>query len=218
MLALEVKARVENESADTLRKNGAVPAVFYGPKEEATAISVDARKLASVWREAGETTIVTLKGLGEDKDTLIHDAQFHPINGQLLHADFYVLEKGKKIKISVPLEFEGVSPAEKAGHILVKALHEIEIEVAPAELPHHLLVDLTKLANVGDHITAAQIQLPASATLITHSEEIVASVTAFVEEKEEITPAPETEILTAKPSGDGEEAASAEGGKGEKKE
>ena len=212
MLALEVKARVENESADTLRKNGAVPAVFYGPKEAATAISVDARKLASVWREAGETTIVTLKGLGEDKDTLIHDAQFHPINGQLLHADFYVLEKGKKIKISVPLEFEGVSPAEKAGHILVKALHEIEIEVAPAELPHHLLVDLTKLANVGDHITAADIQLPSSATLITNAEEIVASVTAFVEEKEEITPAPETEILTAKPT---EGADSAEG---EKKE
>jgi len=74
-----------------------VPAVFYGPKEASTAISVDARKLAHVWREAGETTIVTLKGLGEDKDTLIHDAQFHPVNGQLLHADFYVLEKGKKI-------------------------------------------------------------------------------------------------------------------------
>ena len=215
MLVLDVKARVENESADTLRKNGAVPAVFYGPKEAATAISVDARKLASVWREAGETTIVTLKGLGEDKDTLIHDAQFHPINGQLLHADFYVLEKGKKIKISVPLEFEGVSPAEKSGHILVKALHEIEIEVAPAELPHHLLVDLTKLANVGDHITAAQIKLPPSATLITHAEEIVASVTAFVEEKAEITPAPETEILTAKPA---EEAGAAEGAKGEKKE
>lgn len=218
MLALEVKARVENESADTLRKQGAVPAVFYGPKEAATAISVDARKLASVWREAGETTIVTLKGLGDDKDTLIHDAQFHPVNGQLLHADFYVLEKGKKITIKVPPEFEGVSAAEKAGHILVKALHEIEIEVTPAELPHHLPVDLTKLANVGDHITAAQIPLPPSATLITQSEEIVASVTAFVEEKEEITPAPETEILTAKPAEDAGDAASAEAGKGEKKE
>ena len=198
MLVLEVKARVENESADTLRKTGAVPAVFYGPKEKATPISVDARKLAHVWREAGETTIVTLKGLGEDKDTLIHDAQFHPVNGQLLHADFYVLEKGKKITIKVPLEFEGVAPAEKAGHILIKALHEVEIEVAPAELPHHLAVDLSVLANVGDHITAAQIKLPASATLLSHAEEIVASVTEFKEEKEEITPPPETIITTEK--------------------
>ncbi|OGG50829.1 hypothetical protein A2763_00625 [Candidatus Kaiserbacteria bacterium RIFCSPHIGHO2_01_FULL_54_36] len=207
MLALEVKPRGK-ESAEVLREKGIVPAVLYGPKEPATPIAIDARLLEHVWREAGETTIVTLKGAGEDKDTLIHDAQFHPVTGKLLHADFYVLEKGKKITINVPLEFEGLSPAEKAGHILVKALHEIEIEVAPSELPHHLIVDLTVLANVGDHITAAQISLPPSATLITHGEEIVASMTEFKEEKEEITPPPETEILTAKPAG-GEEAGDA---------
>jgi len=190
-----------------LREGGSVPAVFYGPKEESTAIAIDARKLKHVWKEAGETTIVKLTGLGEDKDTLIHDVQFHPVTSELLHADFYVLEKGKKITIKVPLEFTGAAPAEKAGHIIVKALHEIEIEVAPAELPHHLPVDMTKLENVGDHITAAQIALPSSAALITHGEEIVVSVTAFVEEKVEITPAPETVILTAKT----EEGAEAEG-------
>jgi len=214
MLALDVKARGK-ESAETLRQGGAVPAVFYGPKEASTPIAVDALKLQHVWKEAGETTVVTLKGLGEDKDTLIHDAQFHPVTGKLLHADFYVLEKGKKIKIKVPLEFSGVAPAEKAGHIIVKALHQVEIEVAPAELPHHLSIDLTQLVNVGDHITAAQIGLPPSASLITEADEIVASATAFVEEKEEITPAPETEILTAKPAAE-EGAAPAEGAKEEK--
>src|SRR3989344_5691123 len=123
MLVLEVKPRGK-ESADTLRQGGEVPAVFYGPKEKATAIAGDARKLAHVWREAGETTIVTLKGLGEDKDTLIHDAQFHPVGGQLLHADFYVVKRERNITTKRPLKLEGAAPAEKAGHILVKALHE----------------------------------------------------------------------------------------------
>ena len=217
MLVLDVKARGE-ESADILRKNGTVPAVFYGPKEASTAIVIDGLKLQHVWKEAGETTIVKLQGLGEDKDTLIHDVQFHPVTGSLLHADFYVLEKGKKIRISVPLEFEGAAPAEKAGHVIVKAMHEVEIEVAPAELPHHLAVDMTKLIEVGDHITAAQITLPPSAELITEGTEIVASATAFVEEKEEITPAPETEILTAKPATDeGAEGAAAPEAKKEEK-
>ena len=209
MLALEVKPRGK-ESAETVRAGGEVPAVFYGPKEASTAIIIDARKLAHVWKEAGETTIVTLKGVGEDKDTLIHDVQFHPVTSSLLHADFYVLEKGKKITIKVPLEFTGVAPAEKAGHIIVKALHEVEIEVAPAELPHHLAVDLTKLVTVGDHITASQIELPSSAALLTHGEEIVASVTEFKEEKAEVTPAPETVILTAKTEAAAEGAAPAE--------
>ena len=223
MLTLDVKPRTAKESAETLREKGVAPAVLYGPKEDATPIAIDLRKLEHVWKHAGQTSVVTLKGVGDDKDTLIHDVQFHPVTGRLLHADFYVLEKGKKIKIKVPLEFEGTAPAEKAGHIVVKAMHEIEIEVAPAELPHHLSVNLAVLSNVSDHITASQIALPGSASLITHAEEIVASVTEFVEEKEEITPAPETEILTAKPdeaaTGEGEAAkAPAKEEKKEKKE
>ena len=42
MLALEVKERSAKESVDALRARGAVPAVFYGPKEAATPISIDA--------------------------------------------------------------------------------------------------------------------------------------------------------------------------------
>ncbi len=210
MLALEITARKEGKSPDSLRKTGVVPAVLYGPKEGSTPISIEARKLERVWKEAGETTIITLTGVGEDKDSLIHDVQFHPVTGALLHADFYVLEKGKKITINIPLEFEGVAPAEKAGHIITKVMHEVEIEVLPQELPQHLTVDLSKLENVGDHISVSEIKLPASATLITNPEEVVASVTAFVEEKAEIEPAPETEILTAKPAAEGEGEAAAE--------
>lgn len=199
---LAVRAREANESAEDLRERGLVPAVLYGPKEPATPIAVEAPLLERVWKEAGETTVITLTGVGEDKDTLIHDAQFHPVTGALLHADFYVLEKGKKVQIAVPLHFDGVAPAEKAGHIIVKALHEVEIEVAPAELPHNLSVDLGKLENVGDHIIVGDIALPASATLLTGADEIVASVTEFKEEKAEITPAPETVILTEKQKGE----------------
>jgi len=207
MIEIEVRSRDAKESSAALRLRGVVPAVFYGPKEAATPIAIDARLLERVWKEAGETTIVKLGGIGEPKDTLIHDVQFHPVTGKVLHADFYVLEKGKKVKIDVPLEWEGVAPAEKAGHIIVKAMHEIEIEVTPAELPHHLMVDLSALADIGDRILVGDITLPPSATLITPESEIVASVTEFKEEAVEITPAPETEILTTKPSEEGTEAA-----------
>lgn len=185
MLALEIQARDGKASPEALRESGSVPAVLYGPKEAPVSIAVAVRDIERLWKEAGETTIVTLKGVGGDKDSLIRDVQIHPVTGKLLHIDFYVLEKGKKIEIAVPLEFVGEAPAEKLGHIVVKALHEIEIEVAPAELPHELEVDISSLANVGDHITVADIKLPPSATLMTDAEEIVASVTEFVEEKAE---------------------------------
>lgn len=210
MLTLDVKTRDSNESPDDIRQRGLVPAIFYGGKETATPISIDALKFDRIFREAGETTIVTLKGDGVEKDTLIHDVQIHPVTGKPLHADFYVLEKGKKITINIPLEFEGEAPAEKLGHILVKALHEIEIEVAPQELPKHLAVDITKLENVGDHILASQIKLPSSAELKSNADEIVISVIEFKEEKLDEAPAPvvPAEVIGAAPAeGEGGDAA-----------
>jgi large subunit ribosomal protein L25 len=197
MVTLSVSPKGEATN-DELRAKGAVPAVFYGPKEAPTSVAIDSLQLEKVWKQAGETTIVRISGIGEEKDALFKDVQFHPVTGKVMHADFYVLEKGKKIEIAVPLEFVGVAPAEKAGHIVVKAVHEIEIEVAPAELPHHLEVDLETLVNVGDHITAKDVKLPPSAELKTDADEIVASVTEFVEEKEE---AP-TPVVEAAPAGE----------------
>ncbi len=210
-MALEIKPR-ETESAEELRASGFVPAVFYGPKEAATAIAINGKKLEALWKEAGETTIISLQGIGEQKETLIHDVQIHPVTGQILHADFYVIEKGKKVEIAVPLEFVGQAPAEKAGHIVVKALHEIEIEVAPAELPHSLEVDISKLENVGDHITAGEIKLPPSAELKTGADEILVSITEFKEEKEEEpAPAEGAEGAEGAAPAEGEAAAPAEG-------
>ena len=202
MLSLAVKARDSKESVDTLRTKGQVPAVFYGAKEDSTPIAVDALAFDKIWREAGETSIVKLTGIGDEKETLIHDVQFHPVTDKPLHADFYVLEKGKKIKLKIPLEFIGQAPAEKAGHIVVKALHEVEIEVAPAELPKALSVELASLENVGDHIVASHIKLPSSATLVTGADEIVVSITEFKEEKIE-EPVVATPLEGAAPATEG---------------
>jgi large subunit ribosomal protein L25 len=202
MVELSVTARNVADSSEALRAQGLIPAVFYGPKQASTPVSIDERKLEKVWKEAGETTIVKLSGVGEDMDALFHDVQLHPVTGRMLHADFYVLEKGKKVRISVPLEFDGQAPAEKLGHIIVKAMHELEIEVAPAELPHHLIVDLAMLTDVGTHILASDVKLPVSAELITDAEEIVASVTEFVEEDLNAPVAPVTEAAPVNPPAD----------------
>ncbi len=202
IMTLEVEKRDANESTDELRARGFAPAVFYGPKEEAQPIMINARKLATLWKTAGETTVIKLSGAGHDLDTLIKDIQVHPVTGQILHADFYALEKGKKVEIAVPLHFVGEAPAEKLGFVISKALHELEIEVAPAELPHAFEIDLSVLANAGDHITAGDIKLPPSATLKVGAEEIIASVTAHVEEKE---PEPTAEGEVPNPVVEGEE-------------
>jgi large subunit ribosomal protein L25 len=88
------------------------------------------------------------------------------------------------LKVNIPLEFEGVSPAMKElGGVLVKVLHEVEIEALPKDLPHNLVADISTLINFETQIKAGDIKLPAGVTLVTEPEEVVALV---AEPKEEV--------------------------------
>ncbi len=182
---LQVRKREGKKSLKQLRGGSEMPAVFYGPKEETTSIAINKDTFNKLWREAGESTVIELKGDGIENEVLIHKVDVHPVTGEPRHADFYVMEKGKKVTIKVPLEFVGVSPAVKElGGVLVKVMHEIEIEVLPKDLPQNIEVSIESLENFESHILAKDIAIPESAELIIDGEETVALVNEAKEEEE----------------------------------
>lgn len=189
MVNLTVELR--KGSAAAVRGEGKVPAVFYGPKAPTTSIEINEVDFIRVWKQAGESSIITLQGAGEDHDALIHDIDRDPVSGKIRHADFYVIEKGKKVKVGVPLEFVGVSAAVKTlNGSLIKVLHEIEIEALPKDLPHNIEVDISALATFEDQIKAGDIKLPSGVTLAMEVDEVIALVNAPKEEEAEEPAAP----------------------------
>ncbi len=185
MLELHIKTRDVKENLETIRESGNIPAVFYGPKEENTPVTLDAREFARVWGEAGGSTIVDLKGVGEDKEVLIHDVVKHPVKGNPIHVDFYCIERGKKLTVNVPLEFVGEAPVEKIGGIVVKVMHELEIEVQPRNIPHTIEVDLSPLTDFDSSISIADLHLDETIEPTADVNENVASVTQAKEEPKE---------------------------------
>lgn len=186
MLTLQVETRNKTDKLDALREAGKVPAVFYGKKEASTPISIPKTDFLKVWKEAGESTVVTLKTPEGEKESLIHDVDIDPVTGAPRHADFYVFEKGHKVEINIPLEFVGVSSAVKnLGGILVKVLHELKVEAQPKDLPHVIEVDIAPLETFENQIHAKDIKLPSGVELKENPDEVIALVSAPREEKEE---------------------------------
>jgi large subunit ribosomal protein L25 len=184
MLKINAEKRDVNEDLSEIRKNGAIPAVFYGPKEESTSIKIKLADFLKIYREAGESSVIVLNDGKEDHQALIHEVQIDPISDKPLHVDFYIIEKGKKVNIHVPLVFIGESPAEKnLGGILVKVMHELEIEAMPIDLPHEIQVDISSLVDFESQIHAKDVKIPANVTLLSDPDEVVVLVQ---EAKEEI--------------------------------
>ena len=188
MLTLEARKRSAEKPAQ-LRRDGFIPAVYYGFGQETTSAMVPALAFIKVFREAGETTAITLDFGGEKINTLVHDIQYDPLTDKPVHVDFLVVDMKKEIVVSVPLEFIGISDAEKTGlGTVMKVLHEIEIKALPANLPHAITVDISTLHTLEDKIHVKDIALPEGVTGVTPEDETVALVAAFVEEKEEAVP------------------------------
>jgi large subunit ribosomal protein L25 len=188
MLSLAVERR-EGAKNEDIRSAGKMPAVFYGPKEESTPVAVVAKEFKKVWKQAGESSVIILKEGKNEHEALIYDVDVHPLSGEPRHADFYVIEKGKKVKVRVPLVFSGISPAVKdKGAILIKVLRDMEIEAAPRDLPRELSVDISKLVEYNDAVHAKDVVLPAGVELKSKPDEVLASVAEAKEEVVEAAP------------------------------
>ncbi|KKR43910.1 MAG: 50S ribosomal protein L25 [Parcubacteria group bacterium GW2011_GWF1_40_6] len=187
MFAIKAKTRDVSVKLDALRKSGEVPAVFYGAGKDTTSISVGMVDFKKVWREAGESSAVKITTPDGIIDALIHEVQVDPVTDEPIHVDFLAIDMKKKIRVNVSLEFTGVSNAVKSGiGNLVKSIHELEVEALPADLPHSLTVDISKLETLKDQIFVYDVEIPAEVTLISNPSDVVASIIEQVEEKEEV--------------------------------
>ncbi|MEI6863815.1 MAG: 50S ribosomal protein L25 [Candidatus Adlerbacteria bacterium] len=211
-MQLTIEKRDITKKAKALREAGVLPAVVYGRSEESTPISINRKDFEKLFKTAGSSTVITLTGVGEDKDALIHDVSFHAVSGAPLHADFYAIEKGQTVTVSVPFEFDGVSPAVKElGGILVKVMHELEMEVLPKDLPSSIRVDISKLTDLDSQIKIKDLDIPKSAVISVDVEEVVAMVDTAKEETEESAPMDLSAIETSVERGKKPEDAPVEG-------
>lgn len=211
MLTLNIEKRDKKTDLTALRKGGKVPAVFYGPKTENTLITVSLAELKKVLPEAGESTVIKLKGDGLDVDTLVYDIDSHPVSELPLHVDFYAFDKTKTVEVPVPLEFIGISPAVKdKGGVLMKVLHELKVEALPVDLPGEIIVDISTITEFDTPINAKDIKLPNGVKLAEDPEETVVTVTAPKEEKEEEAKPIDLSAIEVEKKGKKEEEAPAE--------
>lgn len=189
-MTINIKAekRTKIGKLEALRKEGFMPAVYYGHKKESTPIQIKKSDFLKVWKNAGESTVIKLETPEGEVEALIHDVDTDPITSEPRHADFYVFEKGHKVEVAVPLEFIGISPAVKdLGGVLMKILHEIKVKSEPSNLPHQIEVDISPILELEGQILAKDITMPKGVELMEHPEEVIVTVaTPKAEEKEEV--------------------------------
>lgn len=181
MEALELKGEVRavtGRHVKHLRETGLVPAVLYGRNIEPTSIQVHEKTLAKILRQAGTHQLISLQvGNNQPVLTLARDIQRDVLRHGYVHVDFYAVTMSEKVTAQIPLIFVGEAPAvDDFGGILTHGLDEVEVECLPADLIPAIEVSLDSLAHLNDTITVANLQVPATISILSDPESMLAKV------------------------------------------
>ncbi|MCB5424446.1 50S ribosomal protein L25/general stress protein Ctc [Altererythrobacter sp. CC-YST694] len=180
-LPAEARERAGKGASRVLRREGRVPAVIYGGKEEPQSIHVEEKELR---RQLGTghfmNSIVTIEIGGKSLRTLPKDVAFHPVTDRPLHVDFLRLGKDAKVEVLVPVVFtnEEASPGLKRGGVLNVVRHELDLICDPELIPSEIEIDVTG-REVGDSIHISSVKLPkGAASAITDRDFTIATIVA----------------------------------------
>ncbi len=150
-----LRENVGKKDARRLRREGMVPCVVYGGKEQVHFITPVVSFKDIVYTP--EACLVHLDIEGRQFDAILQDIQFHPVEDNILHADFLEIFPEKEVKIGVPIKLVGNSPGViKGGRLLLK-LRKLRIQALPANLPDQIEVSISKL-DIGDSVKVGQLK------------------------------------------------------------
>lgn len=180
-LTAETRERAGKGASRALRREGRVPAVIYGGKEEPLAIHVE-EKLLMKQLMTGHfmNSVVEITVGGKAMRTLPKDVAFHPVNDRPLHVDFLRLTKDSTVHVEVPVKFinEEASPGLKRGGVLNIVRHELELVCDANRIPDDIIIDVTGF-DVGDSIHISHVTLPEGSTsAITDRDFTIATIVA----------------------------------------
>ncbi|HEX6172743.1 MAG TPA: 50S ribosomal protein L25 [Candidatus Binatia bacterium] len=187
-LDIEVDAREpgSKRQARRLRREGKIPAVLYGPKVQPLALELNRKEFSNRVAGLEGSHLVRLKSASTalaDKVALVKEMQYHPITGDVIHADFYEVDLTARIEVSVPLHFIGKGAGVVRGGILQPIVREIQVECLPLDIPQFFNVDVSAL-DIGDSVHIEDLPMPEGVTAVYDSNfALVTIATPTVEEE-----------------------------------
>ena len=178
-ISLVAQPRDTHMTPKALRRAQIIPAVVYGHAIAPTSVQCEYRAIERVLKAAGTSHLIALSIPGQDtQDVLVREVQRDPITGRILHVDFYAVVATEVLRNLVPIILQGRAPAVDKGGTVVQLLDELEIECLPKDMPAAIEVDISSLQDFHDHLTVADLKIPANVRVLSDPEAEVVSISA----------------------------------------
>ncbi|MFC4323935.1 50S ribosomal protein L25/general stress protein Ctc [Litchfieldia salsa] len=181
---LEAKPRTGEKQSNIrkIRQEGNIPAILNGV-DTSEPIYINSIDFLKTIRETGRNGIINLNVNTEQHPVMVHEIQRDSIKGDVLHADFQIVNMSEKVEVDVNIHLIGEAIGVKDGGVLQQPLHQLLIEALPSDIPQSIDIDISGLA-VGETLLVGDIPHSGSYEILQDKEQVVASILAPRQEEE----------------------------------
>lgn len=179
-LSLE-KRSVSGKKVAKLRAEGLIPSVIYGDGNEPILAQSTYNDTEKVLRVAGYHSTIDVTVDKKDYMVIVKDVAVDPVTRKIVNVEFQAVSADKPVEAVTPIVIVGfeTSEANKLHYVYTQSIEEIEVKAKPADLPKELQLDASKLADLDDKLTVADLSLPAGVELADKelsSDQVIASL------------------------------------------
>ena len=164
-----------NEKGKKVRMHGEVPAVLYGSHLDNTVSIKITRKDMYKLLTLAKSSILSLNLNGHIENCVVKELQKDSF-GKVIHIDFQDIKKDEKIKMKIPVVFDGQSTLEGRQLLLEVLISEVELYGEADKLPENIKCDVGEL-NIGDKIFIKDLVITEGMRLDVDEDAIVATIT-----------------------------------------
>lgn len=126
-----------------LRAEGLVPGVLYGGDEPVHFYAPEKDFKSLIYTP--NVYLVDLDIDGTVCQSIIQDAQFHPVEERLLHVDFLRTSDEKTVKVEIPVKVEGFAKGIRNGGKLKLNLRTLKVKAMVKHLPDTININVDDL-------------------------------------------------------------------------
>jgi large subunit ribosomal protein L25 len=176
----EVREGTGSKAAAAVRRQGRIPAIVYGHKQEPVAISLNAHDFVEGLHHGHRLMDVTVAG--NTGKMIVKDVQYDHLGRDILHVDLMRVDETERITVSVPLETKGTPKGAQEGGILEVHVDDLDVECLVIDIPSVIVVPVKDL-DVGQVIHTGEIKLPEGVKLMMSPDTIAISCRVLAEVK-----------------------------------
>ncbi len=174
-----VVAPREEKTPRLLRREAKIPATLYGPGQPSESVQIDAKEFSRLPKHAYSHMIELDMGKGKPVNAIIREVQRKATTHEVLNVELYRVALDRKLTVTVPLKFIGVSTAVTVeGGQLIEVFQDAEIECLPGDIPDFIEADVSKITEIDQGLHFGELKIPDSIKILNPEDEVVARVVA----------------------------------------